>query len=305
MRHGRRLFILILTVCLAGGCGGGDGPADPGGGNPGGNTFTATIDGVPWTSDQASIAVSGIATPTREGMIILSGFEAATGRGLSLSFSFFIGPASQPLGVNTGTTPGGTGSVITPPNSWLTPLSGAAGFITLTQRTGTRIAGTFNFTAAALAGATPANRVVTAGTFDITKEAGLPPLPTGVGSTTIATIGGQPYNFATIVGLNGGGGVFSFNASNTTYSITLTPKQPVVAGNTYGIPSQMSMTVLRTGTADSWWGGTGADLGSVTITTLAADRLVATFNAALLPLNAAVALPVAGGTINAFLSGVQ
>ena len=99
--------------------------------------------------------------------------------------------------------------------------------------------------------------------------------------------------------------MFSFSASNTTYSITLTPKQPVAAGNTYGIPSQMSMTVLRTGTADSWWGGTGPDLGTVTITTLAADRLVASFNAALLPLNAAVALPVAGGAINAYLSGVQ
>lgn len=306
MRNGRRLVVLICVIVLFTGCGGGGGgPSDPGGGNTGGNTFTAIIDGVPWASDEASISVSGAGAPTRAGTVLLSGYEAATGRGLTLSISFFIGPASQPLGVNIGTTPGGIGSVIVPPNNWSTPLSGASGFITLTQRTDTRIAGTFNFTATALAGATPASRVVTAGAFDVTKASGLPPLPTGVGSTAIATIGGLPYNFATIIALNGGGGVFSLAADNTSYSISLTPKQPVAAGNTYGIPSQMNLTIIRTGATDSWWGGTGPDVGAVTISTLNADRIIASFNGTLLPLNAATALTVAGGAINAYMSPVQ
>jgi hypothetical protein len=75
----------------------------------------------------------------------------------------------------------------------------------------------------------------------------------------------------------------------------------VSAGNTYGIPSQMSMTVIRSGTGDSWSGGTGADVGSVTIGTFETDRLVATFAAALPPLNAASPLAVTGGAVNAYL----
>jgi hypothetical protein len=296
-------LLLCVPLLMAVGCGGSDGPSNPGGGGGGGggNSFTAVIDGVNWASDEAFISVTGISTPTREGMLIITGFEASSGRGLSMGISFFIGPATQPLGVNTGTTPGGTGTVMVTPESWTTPMSGQAGFITLSARTATRVAGTFNYTAEALGGAVPAARVVTGGAFDITKDSGLPPLPTGVGSTAIATIGGVPWNAATIVGLSGGGTSFTLAADNTSYSITLSPKQLVSAGNTYGIPSQMGITVLRTGTADSWWGGLGADIGSITITTLTTNRVVATFNGNLVPLNAVGNLAVGGGAINAYL----
>lgn len=290
---------LLLLIILTTGCGGGDGPADPDGG--GDNTFTATIDGQAWASDTNLISVSGSASPTRTGTLALTGYQASSGRSLMLSLSFFIGPASQPLGVNIGTTPGGIGTVTVAANSWLTPLSGAAGFVTLTARTDTRIAGTFHFTADALAGAVPATRSVTDGAFDITIDAGLPPLPTGVGSTVVATVGGAPWYAATIVGLNPGAGVFSLGADNTAYSISITPKIPVAAGNAYGIPSQMNLTVIRTGTADSWAAITGPDIGTVTITVFTADRMVASFEAALPPLNATAPLTVADGAINAYL----
>jgi hypothetical protein len=292
---------LLLMACLLAGCGGGgDGPTDPGGGG-GGNTFTATIDGQAWASDTSLIGVSGSATPTRTGTLVISGYQVSSGRALTLTLSFFIGPASQPLGVNIGTTPGGVGTVTVAPDIWLTPLSGAAGFVTLTARTDKRIAGTFFFTAAANAGVVPATRTVTGGAFDITIDAGLPPLPTGVGSTTIATIGGTPWNAATIIGLNTGSGIFGFGADNTAYSLSITPKIPVAAGNSYGVPSQMNMSVIRTGTADSWAAITGPDIGTVTITTLSSNRLVATFSATLPPLNAASELSVTGGAINAHL----
>ena len=294
------LALLLFTGC--GGGGGGDPTRPGGGGGGGGDTFTATIDGVAWASDAAAISVTGSATPTRDGMLVISGYESATGRGLSLAISFFIGAATQPLGVNSGTTPGGSGTVLAPPDSWLTPMSGAAGMVTLSARTANRVAGTFHFTAEALAGATPASRVVTNGAFDITVEAGLPPLPAGVGSTMMATVGGAPWYAATIVGLNAGSGVFSLNASNTAYSITIVPKQPVAAGNSYGVPSQMGITVSRPGSTDSWWGGLGADIGTVTITTFATDRLGATFSGNLVPLNAAGGLLLAGGAINAYLA---
>lgn len=305
----RRLIATTLAVfsfLTISGCGGGsDGPSGPGGGGGGGggngNAFTAVIDGVNWASDANAISVSGNGAPTREGTLIITGYETSSGRGLSLALSFLGGPTVQPLGVNTGTTPGGSGTVIIAPNSWLTPFSGAAGVITLTERTATRIAGTFNFTAAALAGATPAQRVVTGGAFDITVTAGLPPLPTGVGSTVAATIGGAPWYAATVVGLNPGGNVFSLSASNTAYTLTFVPKVPVSSGNTYGIPSQMGVTASGAGGTDSWWGGLGADVGSVTVTTFGADRLVATFNGNLVPLNAAAGLSLAGGALNVYL----
>lgn len=299
-------FVLLagcLTLLLCAGCGGGGGgPSGPGGGGDGdGNTFTAVIDGVAWTSDEAAVTVTGNSTPNRAGTLIISGFQTSSNRGLSLAISFFSGPAVQPLGVNTITTPGGSGTVMVLPDSWLTPMSGAAGFVTLTERSATRIAGTFNFTATALAAATPAERVVTDGAFDITVAAGLPPLPTGVGSTAAATIGGAPWYAATIVGINPGSGTFSLTASNTAYTLTFVPKVPVSAGNSYGIPSQMAVTVTRDGTTDSWWGGLGADIGSVTISTFEANRLVATFSGTLPALNAPAALAVSGGTLNVHL----
>lgn len=296
----------LIVALLAVSCGGGDdGPAAPGGGGGGGgggNTFTATIDGQAFAADAATIQVTGNTPATRQGTLVITGYQTSSGRALSVSFSFFIGPASQPLGVNPGTNPGGIASITIASDIWMTPLSGAAGFITLSTRTDKRIAGTFNFTAAgSLPGMSPANRVVTNGTFDITIDAGLPPLPTGVGSTCIANIGGTPWNAATIVGIQPGAGSFSVAADNTSYSISLVPKVVTAAGNTYGIPSEMGITVLRTGTAESWYGGLGADIGSVTITTLDANRLIASFNGTLPPLSAPGSLAVTGGAINAHL----
>lgn len=301
MRWG--ILATALLAFVVAGCGGDDdgGPAGPGGGGNDDGPFRATIDGQPWSADDATVSVTGAPGSTREGLILITGYETATGRAVTLSLAFMGGPSTQPLGVNTGTTPGGLATVLVGSETWVTPFSGAAGFVTLTERTATRIAGTFNFTAAAQNAAMPATRVVTAGSFDITKATGLPGLPSGVGSTAIATFGGTPWYAATIVGISSGSGVFSLAADNTAYSLTLVPTQPVAAGNTYGIPSQMGLTVTRTGTTDSWWGGLGADVGSITITTLQDDRLVGTFNANLVPLNAVGGLAVGGGAINAYL----
>ncbi|MDH4338373.1 MAG: hypothetical protein OEX18_13960 [Candidatus Krumholzibacteria bacterium] len=298
---------LLLVALLAVGCGGSDSPAGPGGGGGpiggGGNSFTATVDGQPFKADVGTIQVTGNTPATRQGTLAISGFQTSTGVGLTLIISFFIGPATQPLGVNTGTNPGGTGSVLMAPDIWMTPLNGHAGFVTVTARTDKRIAGTFNFTSdGILPGIVPASRVVTNGKFDITIDTGLPPLPSGVGSTAIANIGGQPWNAATIVGLHPGAGVFSVNANNTEYSVTLVTSTLVSAGNTYGIPSQMGMTITHVGTTDSWYGGVGADVGSVTISTFDANRLVASFSGTFQPIGTAVGtLTVTGGAINAYL----
>ena len=293
-------FLLGLVV-LELGCGGGtSGPAGPGGVGGGGNTFSATVGSQPWASDANRITVTGNSPPGRQGTIAITGYQVSSGIGLSLSLSFIVGPATQPLGVNPGTTPGGVGTVIVSTDSWTTPLSGQAGFVTITERSGDRIAGSFHFTADPILPGPPA-KVVTGGAFDITIPTGLPPLPTGFGSTAVATIGGTPWNGATIVGLYGGPGIFSISAANTAYSFTLVPKVPVVAGNTYGIPSQMGLTVLGPGTADSWTAITGPDIGSVFINTFDNNRLWATSLNATLPSLSAGLLTVTNGAVNVHL----
>lgn len=298
---------LLLVLLLAVGCGGDDDPAGPGdgggGGGGGSNSLVAKIDGVQFTADQLTIQVTGNDPATRQGTLIVSGAQASSNRTLSVILSFIVGPATQPLGINTASTPGGIVNVSVVGDLWTTPLNGASGFVTITARTDKRIAGTFHCTTAGLLPATtPATRTVTEGAFDVTIDAGLPPLPTGVGSTEIATIGGTPVNMATIVGINAGGGAFSVGGDNTVYSISLLPKVAVAAGNTYGIPSQMGITLIEMGTANSWWGGLGADIGSVTITTFNANRLVATFNGTLPALSGAPAtMTVTGGAVNAYL----
>ena len=262
--------------------------------------MTATLAGQAWAADEFTVAVSGSSTPTRDGALLISGTRLSDGSTIVLSLAFMSGPATQPLGVNPASTPGGLGSVLYASKSWLTPLDGASGFVTITARTATRLAGTFHFTAAESAGS--ATLAVTGGAFDVTDEGGLPPLPTGVGSTVIATLGGAPWNAATIAGLGGGTGGFTFSAGSAAYLLVLSPKVPVSAGNTYGIPSQASLQVSRTGTIDAWTGGTGADVGTLTVTALTADRLVASFSGTLPHLNGGSALTVTGGAANVFLS---
>jgi hypothetical protein len=293
--------VLLVLGLLAAGCGGGDGgPSNPDGGG-GGNTFTATIDGEAWSAAPNVISVTAGGTP-RDGTLLITGVESPSGVALALMIGFIAGPATQPLGVNPLSTPGGSASVGGGGDGWITPMNGAAGFVTITTRTDKRIAGTFNFTAAHFDPAhIPANLMVTAGAFDITVDAGLPPLPTGVGSTAIATIGGAPWNGATIIGLQPTPGAITIQVDNTAYSISLNSAVPVSAGGTYGIPSQISMMVSRSGTPDAWWGGLGADIGTLTIATLDGNRLIADFSATLPSMQEEAPLAVTGGAINVYM----
>lgn len=305
-----RILALLVFGLFAVSCGGDDSPTGTGGGggggnNSGGNSFTATIDGQPFKSDANLIQITGNNPATRQGTLVITGYQTSTGTGMNLIISFFQNvpnAVTQPLGVNTGTTPGGTASVIKGVDSWMTPLNGASGFVTVTERTDTHIKGTFFCTTEGiLPSITPPTRVVTNGAFDITVASGLPPLPTSVGSTSVANLGGTPWNAATVVGLSGGTGVFSTSADNTNYSITFVPKMPVSAGNTYGIPSQIGMTVINKLTADSWWGGTGSDIGTMTINQLDSNRLYANFSGTLPPLSGSGSLTVSNGAINTYL----
>lgn len=301
-----RWSVLFALGLLAVGCGGGSdgGPAGPGGGGGGGgggNSFTATIDGVAWKSDASLIQVTGDASPTRQGTLIISGYQVSSMRGVTLDLGFIIGPATQPLGVNPASNPGGTGSVIVTPDIWMSPFSGKAGFVTITARTDKRVAGTFHFVSEPLVpGTLPATRTVEDGTFDITVASGLPALPTGVGSTSTANLGGTPWNGATIVGLHPGPGVFGLGVTTTEYSVNLTPVVPVSVG-TWDIPTQVTIQISKIGTTDAWAAVGGASIGSIIITQFDANRLVATYNANVPRQGGGASLNVTSGTVNAYL----
>ncbi len=294
----RRVILgaVLVSGLLGLGCGGsGGGPAGPGNDNGDGNSFTAIIDGDPWTSSELSLQITGNPGDPESSPLIISGYEIASGFSVQLFLGYIGGEGTFPIGVNAGTTAGGTAQLVLSPDIWMTPFSGAAGSVTITARTATRIAGTFDFTADALLNVLPATRTVTSGAFDITVSAGLPALPTQVGSTMTASIGGAAWNGATIVALNPGAGTFSVSGSSTDYTFSVTPKQPVAAGNSYGIPSQINLSVMRTGTADSWAAIGGADIGTFTIDSFTATGMTGSFSGTIPGLSVGTPLTITDG----------
>lgn len=318
MRWTSRARFLAGAMSVLAGCGGGGG--DGGGGTqPGGNgtvsgSFTASIDGQSWTADAATMTVSGQAQPSRPGVVVLAGGQVASGISLSISLAFIRGPGTYPLGVNIGTNAGGIATITeahgTNVESWNTSLTGAAGTVTITTRTSTRIAGTFSCTATALLGTSPspASRIVTNGSFDVTLNSGtLPPIPAGYGSITTANLNSTPWNAATIVALFPGPGVFGLTAMTDDYTLLVSPKVPVAAGNTYNVPGDIGLTVLTTGGLDSWVAISGGPVGTVTITTLTDLSVVATYQATL-PASAGngtnTPMVIANGVINVNLDSL-
>jgi hypothetical protein len=119
--------------------------------------MTARIDGASWSA--ISIATSGGNGPS---LII-------TGSNISQTLAILL-----PLNTGTGTKTIGqssvvSGTLIVGSQQWAAnPAQGGTGSITLTTVAARHVAGTFQFTLAAQAGATPATRQVTSGAFDVT-----------------------------------------------------------------------------------------------------------------------------------------
>jgi len=273
----RILFpVLLFSLCALGifatGCGDDDGPVDPGTVN---NEMSAKIDGQQWSADQSAITVTGNAATPRQGTISISGTRITPQQNITLLLSFITGPGTYPLGVSVVSNAGGTGLVTNPPNTWLTPLSGAAGTVTISTRTDSRIAGTFAFVANEIpSGGTTA---VTEGQFDITVSGGLPNLPTGFASAASAKLNGANWNAAAILADSPNAGEFNFVGTTTDFSIALHSLVPVLAGSPYGVPSQIDLTITRIGSSEVWHAESGPDVAFVTLIEFTDDLLVGTF----------------------------
>ncbi|HEY9384930.1 MAG TPA: hypothetical protein VIP80_15580 [Gemmatimonadales bacterium] len=266
----RSLFVLVLL----GGCG--SSTTGPGGNGIG--TFSAVIDGVAWTSDALTLQVA--TSQSVPGYQLISGTKVSGQNyvNIMLTLGYIGGTGTYPLGVNQGTNAGGSGAVTSQTGGvlglWNTGFSGAAGTVTITSLTSTRMAGTFQFTAPPQLGSTATgNRVVTNGVFDVPLGTGFVVAPANNrGSKISATIGGAAWNGATVVGL-GTGGAFSLGGTSSSYNLSFTTQTVVSAGNTYPFGSGFSVTASNGSTS---WGALGST-GTVTITSLANGRAVGTF----------------------------
>jgi hypothetical protein len=225
-------------------------------------------------------------------------------------------PGTYPLGVGEKVF-GGVGWVIspTPLRYWLTPPSGAAGTVTVTALSDTRIAGSFSYNAPAytITGDATGTRTVTNGAFDlpvrVTGTVG--PVAANAGGKMSATINGVPWNAANVSYNKASAGV-GFSGDNTSYLVGIN-LAGVTGPGTFNLGSS-PLRIINVGgpstnptAVNCCWGGTlGAsatlnDAGSVTITTFTATRIAGTFTATLAPVPNTVAqgqLTVANGSFD-------
>jgi hypothetical protein len=123
---------------------------------PDSRTLSAVIDGATWSA--VSITIDSLAPSS----IVIFGTKA--NETLAMAIPVDQGPGTQTVG---STTPVFAGLILGS-QSWLASRTqGGAGSVTLTTVTPGHIAGTFEFTMAAHEGASPAQRRVSSGKFDV------------------------------------------------------------------------------------------------------------------------------------------
>lgn len=279
---------MLAVAILAAACGDGS-PTGPDGGGGGGSQFRATIDGRTWTAAGSTIRVDGVggnqAIPGSlaiQGSMMHSATDAET---IGIVLSFVDGPGTYPLGVNTGTTPGGTATVVRGATSWMTPLNGSAGTVTITSIGGGRVKGTFSFDARRTGGSADDRVQARSGSFDVPISGSYrAPGPTEKGAVVTGTIGGAAWRAATVVSGGSVDGLVTIAASSESHVLAVSvgpvPGPGVFPLSFAAVPiSRLQVTAGSVG-GPCCWGGAGAT-GSITVTAVGNGRLVGTFEGTL------------------------
>jgi hypothetical protein len=247
--------------------------------------MSATIDGQPWVSDAGSVTAETI--PSTPGGYFMEGSQIvlpASQTIVQLTLFNIGAPGTYPLGVNP-TVFGGVAQLATTGGVWVTPASGAAGTVTITTLTPTRIAGTFEFTAVGTYGGATGTKTVTNGLFDLTFTGTVTPMTPRSGSRISASLGGNSWNAASVVAIYNSNNL-GVGSNNNEYTLALNIS-PLTAPGTYTLGGTTPLTfiqVVHSASGDSWGSGAGLT-GSVTITSITADRAVGTFEGSLPPMN--------------------
>jgi hypothetical protein len=276
----RAVVATILAVAALAGCSSSTGPG--GGSGP----FAADIDGQSWATDAAGLIVQAGSAQV-PGSITIAGTHLTSAThytALVLTLGFIGATGTYPLGVNPVSTAGGLGQIEEVNGSSVqnrsTNFTGAAGTVTITTLTGSRIAGTFSFTASPILGSNfTGDRVISNGSFDVALPAGFTAVPAANhGSSVSATLGGTAWNGATVVAL-GGAGSLGLTASSDTYILSLTSAVPITTG-TYNMDNTGFIVIATLSGTGTSYGGAG-NVGTVTITSFGGGRAAGTFSGTL------------------------
>lgn len=261
-------------------CGGGGGGDGGGGPNNGGGEISAKIDGVDFTNNQFAVQAGSPGIPGSM-LVTATRVDGSTTTTIQFILGYVRFPAIYPLGVNQGTTPGGSATLIhTTSNAAetrLTPLDGQSGTFQIVSRTGNHITGTFSFVAQPLAGTTTVgNRTVSNGTFDFDLPDGFTEVgTTNYGSEVMATLDGNKYYAATVVGLGANGG-YSMAGQTLTRSLQILNSTVINSPGTLNFLSGVTVTLIDVPSGHSW-GGIAGDSGKVTFSGVGA-RAIGTFS---------------------------
>lgn len=286
----------FLAVALAGGMAAGCGP-DSGTDAPGGGSgFRAKVDGAAWEAD--GVGTFANALGISPGNLIVGGTSTRGGVTTSLTLTVYniADTGTYALGTNLGVD-GGFGQVGQSDggdgkgNAWITPGTGMDGEIRITRLDGGRIVADFRYTAVPGKNNTmTGNREVTEGHLDLPYQGTLLPVQEQHGGKLTATLGGKPYNAATIIAslvdINGNAGVrLTTTTSENGISLSLSG---ITGPGTYAIvhrqPNPRAIYVGRNGgTAETCCWGQEGDSAEVTITSLTAKRVKGTFKGVLVP----------------------
>ncbi|MCC6318762.1 MAG: hypothetical protein IT361_13860 [Gemmatimonadaceae bacterium] len=263
-----------LAACVSA-CGGSSTAPIP---TPNSGSITARIDGASWSSGQGAAAVH--AAP---GLYAISGISVGSYT-MALTLNNIRGPGTFPLGVGP-QVPGGYVVLSNASGGWATPLSGAAGTITLTTVTDTRIVGSFSYNAEPVNVGTTGTRAVTNGAIDMavnTSPGTGAPLD-NAGSTFTASLNGSPFVAAAIAGSLTPGGIFGVAANNVTRSLTLTFSQ-VAGPGSYSTSANPLRQVTYSLPSGATWSSQGAGgSATVAITSITATRIRGTVTGTLVP----------------------
>lgn len=264
--------------------------------------MSAKINANAWAADQVQVTLGSAQIP---GSVIITGTKVSgtSTSSISLILGYISGPGTYPLGVNQGTSAGGTGLLLeTSPataENRTTPFNGNGGTVVISSLTAGHLTGTFSFIAVPILGSQfTGNKQITNGDLDIDLPSPLTAVPAANhGSSVSATLGTTPFNGATVVGL-GSGGSFSFGGDSDSLTIDFVTAVPVTVAGTYPLLTgiKVSVTDLK---QNHNWGGVSGDVGSVIVTSVANGRVKGTFSGTLHSLTQGLAdLAMANGTFD-------
>jgi Family of unknown function (DUF6252) len=254
---------------------------------PGPVVLSAVVNGVPLRSANAAAVLNGA------GMFTIATSVDANAPAVSLRLFSISKPGTYPLGV-TPAVIGGSGEVAVAGAVFKTPNTGAAGSVTITAVSLTRIVGTFQFIAARAVDFTASDtRTVTDGQFDLPVSGqGTLDVPGNIGSSVTGSISGGAF-FATEVTVSEPPSSGSLNLFLRQTSTQLTIRVSDITGvGTYilggGTARQLRLDKPVNDFQSTWGGTNQTTSGSVSITAVTAQRIQGSITATLAPTFAAL-----------------